>query len=395
MPANVICFDLEGPLSPQDNAYEVMGLIEEGHKIFEVLSRYDDILTLEGKQDYEPGDTLALIVPFLLYHGISEEDIEKVSDKAKMVAGVDYTVSKLKSLGWEIFIISTSYQQHAFNVGRKIGISKNRIYCTKFPLDKYRQEIRGIDFPLVRNVENDILEELYPNPDNNSTIKKRLDKFFYKDILKTKIGKFMNRVKVIGGQRKVDAVYRISERTGTSPDKIVAVGDSITDYKMLNEVKSKGGLSIVFNGNEYAVPYASVGMASTDMRFILIVLDAYMQGGKEKVMETVNSWERGREKFLADPMKIPEGIIPDEVADFLTRKQTLFFRKEKCLHVAEPFGFRHVSEAMPQPHPQKKLHFIMPYLHCLEGIDEKKQGEIIEIHKRFRKLVRGDAAKLG
>ena len=56
----IVCFDLEGPLSPQDNAFEVMGAIPRGLEIFSALSTYDDILALEGRQDYEPGDTLKL-----------------------------------------------------------------------------------------------------------------------------------------------------------------------------------------------------------------------------------------------------------------------------------------------------------------------------------------------
>ena len=54
----VIVFDLEGPLSPMDLAFELMGLREGGDKVFAVISRYDDLLTLEGKAGYEPGDTL-------------------------------------------------------------------------------------------------------------------------------------------------------------------------------------------------------------------------------------------------------------------------------------------------------------------------------------------------
>ena len=57
---NFICFDLEGPLSPHDNAYELMKLFPNGDKIFEVISRYDDLLTLEEREDYEPGDIVAL-----------------------------------------------------------------------------------------------------------------------------------------------------------------------------------------------------------------------------------------------------------------------------------------------------------------------------------------------
>ena len=65
-----IFFDLEGPISPQDNAYEVLGLAKDGERVFEVISKYDDILTLEGREGYEPGDTLKLIVPFLLWNKI-------------------------------------------------------------------------------------------------------------------------------------------------------------------------------------------------------------------------------------------------------------------------------------------------------------------------------------
>jgi len=38
---NLIFFDMEGPLSIQDNAYELMKLFPDGGQVFEVISRYD------------------------------------------------------------------------------------------------------------------------------------------------------------------------------------------------------------------------------------------------------------------------------------------------------------------------------------------------------------------
>jgi energy-converting hydrogenase A subunit R len=72
---NLICFDLEGPLAPQDNAYELMKLFPRGRKVFEVISQYDDLLTVEGRRLHEPEDTLALIIPFLVYHGITDQQV--------------------------------------------------------------------------------------------------------------------------------------------------------------------------------------------------------------------------------------------------------------------------------------------------------------------------------
>jgi len=108
---NFICFDLEGPLSPQDNAYELMKLFPNGDKIFEVISRYDDLLTLDEREDYEPGDTLALIVPFLILHNISEADIASLASKANLTGGAHKLISWLEYSGWKVFCISTSYEQ--------------------------------------------------------------------------------------------------------------------------------------------------------------------------------------------------------------------------------------------------------------------------------------------
>jgi len=55
-----------------------MKLFPNGDKIFEVISRYDDLLTLEEREDYEPGDTLSLIVPFLALHNISEDNLSLI-----------------------------------------------------------------------------------------------------------------------------------------------------------------------------------------------------------------------------------------------------------------------------------------------------------------------------
>ena len=361
---NIICFDLEGPLSPQDNAYEVMGLIKDGHKIFEVISRYDDILTLGGREGYEPGDTLSLIVPFLIHHGIKEEDIKRVSDTAKIVDGVKYTIERLKKLRWEYYIISTSYQQHAHNIAAKIGVSRDRIYCTKLPLDRYVASVKDADSSLMDEVEKDILETLHPTLDDDKKIKERLDRFFWADLPKTGLGKVVGEVKVVGGQRKVDAVYDIAKKKDRGLDEMIVVGDSITDYKMLREVRDKGGVGVVFNGNEYCIPYGNVGLAATDMRMILVVVDAYDCGQKKGVMHAVAQWEEKGGELLKDPKTIPVDIIPDDVRDFLEEKK-------------------------------RDPGFFYPGFGVLENAGKGKQDEVLKLHKEARKLVRGDAAKLG
>jgi energy-converting hydrogenase A subunit R len=364
MTNNVICFDLEGPLSPQDNAYEVMGLIDNGHRIFEVISRYDDILTIGGKEGYEPGDTLSLIVPFLLYHGISEKDIIGVSRRAKIVDGSAFLISRLKQLGWSPYIISTSYQQHAYNVGGQIGVPPERTYCTYLPLDELSDYVKEIDASRIKELEKDIIERLYPRIGDEGRIRDRLNRFYYKDILGTGLEDIMRRIIVIGGQRKVDATLRIAREAHTSLSEMIVVGDSITDYKMLRQVKEEKGVAVVFNGNRYAIPHANVGLASTDIRFLLIIITAHMCGGISGVIDTVKAWCDNHDEFVKNPGEIPDDLIPSELRDLLVTK------------ILDPG-------------------FFPPHFHHIEGSTKEKREEILNIHAKSRALVRGVAAKLG
>jgi energy-converting hydrogenase A subunit R len=300
MPADIVCFDLEGPLSPQDNAYEVMGLIPRGHQIFEVISRYDDLLALEERPDYEPGTTLALIVPFLVLHGLSEEDVQGVSAQAALVGGARELIADLQGEGWSVYIISTSYQQHALQTAQRLGVEPSNVACTAFPLARYQEQLADEDVALLVRAERDILR-LYP-PQDDEEIKRRLDRFFWTDLLQTRLGKILVEIKVMGGRRKADAARGFAGRSGSTLADVVAIGDSITDAAMLQAVHQAGGLAVAFNANQYALPHAIVGLASTDLRELRSVLAAWRERGRGGVQSALAGktnpvWLGGRESL--------------------------------------------------------------------------------------------------
>ena len=281
MPTDIVCFDLEGPLSPQDNAYEVMGLIPNGQQIFEVISRYDDLLALEGRPGYEPGTTVVLIAPFLVLHGLSEEDIDRLSGQAPLIDGAKDLILDLQEDGWLVYIISTSYRQHALQTARRLGVEPGNVACTPFPLTKYRKQLAEEDLTLLVQTERDILR-LYP-PQDDTKIKRRLDQFFWIDLPQTKLGKLLIEVEVMGGQHKVRAACDFARRSDRTLANVVAIGDSITDAALLQVVHESGGLAVAFNANQYALPYAAVGLASLDLRDLRPVLTAWREGGREEV----------------------------------------------------------------------------------------------------------------
>ncbi|MDP6101180.1 MAG: hypothetical protein QGH66_07170 [Dehalococcoidia bacterium] len=280
-----IGFDLEGPLSPNDNAYELMGLFPDGDRIFEAISRYDDLLALESREGYEPGDTLSLILPFLLHHGIGRRQIEDLAMQAGLLAGAAETVSMLHAAGWVIGLITTTYRPYALALARRTGIPPERVAGTPFPTEAEAGLPPGLEADVAR-VEAD-LALLRPEADDQ-VIKKKLDAFFWRLLPTTPLATLMQRMKAVGGRRKLEALRSL---TSLQLSETVVVGDSITDCRMLDTVNREGGLAVAFNANRYALPYSTCGLASTHISDILPLLEAWRQGGRAAARQWVSAHE--------------------------------------------------------------------------------------------------------
>jgi len=293
-----IFFDLEGPLSPQDNAFEVVSLLNNGQEAFAVISRYDDLLALEGMEGYEPGDTLKLVLPFLILHGLTSEDIRTVSERAPLTAGAKELVATLLTAGWRVYIISTSYEQHALRVAEEIGISHQNVACTRLDLEDLANRIKGVDLRFVKEawdyigrVGEGLSVEEIAHGAADGRIRPKLDEFYWEIIPRSELGAMFQRVEVMGGRRKVRGLESFCREGGTYLSEVAVVGDSITDFQMLKAVEAAGGLSVVFNGNRYALPFGTVGVASVSLMNVLPVLRVWLDGGREALRRAISSSE--------------------------------------------------------------------------------------------------------
>ena len=330
--SSYIAFDLEGPLSPQDNAYDLMRLFPNGDRVFEVISRYDDLLTLAEKPGYEPGDTLASIVPFLVLHGIKEADITRLAAEATLIPGALDLVSGLSTDAWRVFCITTTYEQYAMHITHKLAIFAHNVACTAFPLDRMRLALAKEEADLLRHAEEAILSL---NTADDAAIRQSLDRFFWEDLPSTVVGRLIGQVKPVGGRRKITALLRFSEKHMAPLSGWVVVGDSITDCRMLSEVDKAGGLAIAFNANQYALPCATMSLASTHL---------------SDLKEVLQVWKKGQRKEV----------------------KRLVFEKEKRGGTGD------------------RAHF-----HWLAERDKSHLDDVLQVHKRLRQAVRQSAGKLG
>jgi energy-converting hydrogenase A subunit R len=295
--------DCEGPISKNDNAYELAAdFIPNGDRFFCNVSKYDDVLAdVFNKPGYTAGSTLQLILPFLKAYGATDRQMEKMSaDSIMLIAG---TQAALKHIGLiaERYIVSTSYEHYIKALCKAVGFPYENTYCTKVSLDKVAITTQERD--ILREVSQEISQmplitipvnakSLTDFSSNDQALIKRLDEIFWSKIPRTSVGDFFSNVVTVGGEQKAKSVCDVVKHLKVPFNSVMYVGDSITDVEALRLVKENGGLAVSFNGNSYAVKNADVAVVSENNLVTAVIADIFYRFGREETLKTVKSWSQ-------------------------------------------------------------------------------------------------------
>jgi predicted HAD superfamily phosphohydrolase len=299
----LIFFDMEGPLSIHDNTRALMNLIPNGSAIMEAVRRYDRQRTYEEEDAYDPGDDLAILAPFIICHDITSDRIAKLADEATIVEGAPELIKSLSD--WQVFCISTAYEQYAARITQRVGIPRANLECTPFPIEDIKALATKADYARMAAFEKEVLD--MKNAEDKQ-VKLRFEAFFRKELAQTPFGKAVREIKPMGGRKKAASLRNTARLRSLFPEQCVVIGDSITDSRMLETVHLPGGLAVAYNGNEHALAYATMGLASPDIRDLKPALDAWAQGGREAVKQFVDSQRKTKFQWLADADSLKEPL---------------------------------------------------------------------------------------
>lgn len=311
--------DCEGPLTKNDNAYELTAhFLPQGEKLFRQLSVYDDILAyLIKKPGYNAGGTLKLILPFFKAYNLDDKKIEKFSEKNfVLVPGIIETLSFLKKR-MPCFIVSTSYRPYIHALCKLFDFPEKNTSATEMSLDRleisksekeklkdYAKEIVNspdLDLPRtisVRGLPAEVKKFSQLSQRIQDTVK-RLNEIFWEEMPNLKSGWFLKRIRPVGGKEKAEAIisrlgmHQNGAYLGREKEllkDVVYVGDSITDQGAFKLVKENGGLAISFNGNRYAIEFAEIAVISGNAYISGVLVEVFNHFGKEKVLELCKKW---------------------------------------------------------------------------------------------------------
>jgi len=286
--------DWEGPWVTTDFAYEISLLFFKNPAFFERLSQYDDYLSyIRKKKDYEAGDTLKLLSPFLLAFGVTSEKIREFSRIAVRFipdARISIRYIKIKPV-----VISTSYRQFLEESARILGINQH-LHGTEFNIEDFSvdKEDKRILKEAVDTIaslpEIKVKPGMRENEMDEDSMKSVywLDEFFWKKMMSSSFRDVLEEVKAIGGERKKKIVRKYVENFDI--EEIVAIGDSISDHSMLKWVKERdAGIAVSFNGNEYAIRNSDAAVVSDTTFGEVAIIDAFTKMGVEGLIEIIKS----------------------------------------------------------------------------------------------------------
>jgi energy-converting hydrogenase A subunit R len=283
--------DCEGPISVNDNAFELAGhFIEDGEKFFQIVSRYDDILVDEVKRPgYNAGDTLKLILPFLKAYGATNKNMKEFSSRnVLLIPGAQDTMSWVNDM-MPSFIVSTSYQPYIQALCDLTHFPFDQCYCTRLDLESHvlseedKMKLKEFKSSVVSNPEFENLERI-----------------FWEEIPRMEIGSLFDEVKPVGGEAKKEAVLNIIQKNNFQPHELMYVGDSITDVEPLRFARENNGVAVSFNGNEYALNEASIAVISDNAIITFIIADLFYRYDSRIVLKFARSFGENPEKALKE-----------------------------------------------------------------------------------------------
>jgi energy-converting hydrogenase A subunit R len=297
----VFISDCEGPISKNDNAYEITArFVLDGGKLFTLISKYDDVLAdVLKKPGYSAGSTLKLILPFLKAYGVTDRQMEEFSAQNLILVANSKDTLQHVSVVASAFIVSTSYEHYITALCKALDFPYANTYCTKLSLDKYaiteKEEMRLKELakeiaqmPMITMPPKAKAVEDFSVADQEKL--GRLDTIFWSEIAGMGLGRVFFEVTTVGGSQKAAAIEDAVAKLSVPLEDVMYVGDSITDVEAFKLVRDNGGLTVSFNGNNYAVKNAEIAVLSANSIVTAVIADVFCRQGKQAALDLVENW---------------------------------------------------------------------------------------------------------
>ena len=289
----------------------------------EVYVRDDDQTSIE----FNAGDTVKWILPFLRAYGSDDESLEKFcKTDINLIPGASKTYEHINSF-MPTHLVTTSYKPHAVAVSDQLFLWNRKHFASEVTLDGGIMPMREAD--QINEIAQEILKLPTLEFDYNIThfadydettcdTLEAMDVILNEKLYSIESARYLlTDAKICGGggAGKAAALDEIKNiHSNLYYHDMMFVGDSITDMGAMQYLNQEGGVTVSFNGSRFAVFNAQIGVISPHVAVTGVLAEAFSNLGKGELMQLVNQWPIWRENNEVLTQAHKKGYIGTETA---------------------------------------------------------------------------------
>ena len=308
----VVC-TCRGFLTKNDDMRQLCGrFIEKGEVLYDVLNRYDRLTAyVLNREDATAGSHYKWCIPFLKAYGATDHLLHRYSaEDLVMMPHASRTMNYISGI-LPTHITTTILEHGMMEVSEKLNAPLCEVSESKLCIDQTMmgrsearnlkdlcKEITKLKVPknfYELNVPTELLEE-------DITIIKTLDAIIGGGIPESGALGLMESADIMTSHKKAYRLLDIRRLSMIDLDCTMYVGSSATDFQPMDLVREAGGLSISFNGEEFAVRGSNVAIISDDTTVVSIFASVFNDKGVLASYDLAANWSR---KYLEE-MDFPD-----------------------------------------------------------------------------------------
>jgi len=325
--------------------------IENGSHFYDVLDRYDKLTAyVLNREESTAGSTIKWCVPFLKAFGATDHAVYKcLSEKLGMMPDASRTMNYISGI-LPTFITTSMFEHGMMSMKEELKAPLCETACSEMCLDQtmfgraesrkirdMAKEICALKVPKTFYELGVPMELCQADIDIIST----LDRILTEKLPDTSAMALMETVTPMTSHKKAYRLLDIRRTMNIDLDSTMYIGSASTDFQPMDLVRDAGGLSIAFNGEDFAVRGSNIAILSEDTTVGAVFAQSFCDKGLQAALDLASNWSRDylRRADLPDrnlvdtmlknnPRKLPEVfVVEDSDLDAVAAKCDAYRRK--------------------------------------------------------------------
>ncbi len=306
--------------------------IPNGGKFYDLVDRYSLVTSyVLNRNDQSRGtDAVSMVAPFLKAFDVADYDVMEFYRRNLVPAKGARETAKYLADVMPVFMNSCMYEHAVDALCEKLEVPGMAAGSTGLDLSDRACEMSRQECWELRAIAKNVVELPMPRdkyelnvPLELSSAETRmiaaLDDVFLNRLSGTAAARIISDTAAVGANEKAYTLLDIRKTTQVELDGTAYIGGELTDYQVMDLVRDGNGLSLAFNGSEFAVHGANVAVISEDCTVAAVLAAEFYNTGIQGVFDLVDNWDREylrtascpdrnlMDRMLAlNPRKLPE-----------------------------------------------------------------------------------------